>query len=242
MIIGCSMGALVGAAYASGMSGKALRAHAGRILSSRTEMLKHILGGKKLKPLELLSFNGLNGLHLSAERLVNVALPDDIPANIEDLPIPLKIVATNYSRMEEHIFDKGPLIPAVAASIAIPGVISGSMIGDDLYVDGGVTNPVPFNHLIGQFDKVVAIDVTGRPKAINGRHPSNIEAAVGSLLIMFNQVARLRRTINPPDIYIEPDLQNIGAGDFFKLPEILAASEVAKEALAAELRRLLSPD
>ncbi len=239
MIIGCSMGALVGAAYAGGTSAKDLRAHAIKLLSNRVDAMKHVFGEKKINPLDLLSFAGLTSLHLSAERLVDIALPDSTPLNIEDLPIPLKIVATNYSKMTEHVFDSGPLIPAVAASIAIPGVIGGSMIDGELHVDGGLTNPVPFNHLIGQYDKTIAIDVTGRPRPVNGKHPSNIEAAVGSLLIMFHQVARLRRELNPPDIYIEPDLSPIGAGDFFKLNEILAIAEESKQRLIMELQNIL---
>ncbi len=235
VIVGCSMGSLVGAAYAAGISGKQLRAHAQRLLANQFEALKLIVGEKKMNPLDLLSFTGITGLHLSAERLVQIALPEGLPDNIEDLPIPFKIVATNYSKMSEHVFDKGPLIPAIAASIAIPGVISGSMIDDDLYVDGGVTNPVPFNHLVGHCDKTIAIDVTGRPRAINGKHPSNIATAVGSLLIMFHQIADLRRAAGPPDIYIEPDMTKIGPADFFKVTDIFAAAENAKQQLAAEL-------
>jgi NTE family protein len=238
MIIGSSMGSLVGAAYASGMSGHDLRRHATRLLSNRVDMLKHVFGDMKINPMELLSFSGINSLHVSAEQLVRIALPLTIPERMEDLQIPLKIVATNYNSMQEHVFESGLLRQAVAASIAIPGVISGSMIEGNLFVDGGVTNPVPFNHLMGKVDKVVAIDVTGRPREVNGKHPSNLEVAVGSLLIMFNQVARLRRATNPPDIYIEPDVSRVGAGDFFKVAEILSAAEGAKQKLITELRAL----
>lgn len=238
MIIGCSMGSLVGAAYASGMTGRDLRQHATRLLNNRVDMLKHVFGDMKMNPMELLSFSGLNSLHVSAEKLVRIALPANIPERMEDLPIPLKIIATNYNSMQEHVFESGLLRQAVAASIAIPGVISGSMIDGNLFVDGGVTNPVPFNHLMGKVDKVVAIDVTGRPREVNGKHPSNLEVAVGSLLIMFNQVARLRRASNPPDIYIEPDVSRVGAGDFFKVAEILGAAEEAKQRLVMELRAL----
>lgn len=238
VVIGCSMGSLVGAAYASGMSGHDLRLHATRLLNNRVDMLKHVFGEMKMNPMELLSFSGLNSVHMSAEQLVRIALPATISDRIEDLPIPLKIVATNYNTMHEHVFESGPLRQAVAASIAIPGVISGSMIDGNLFVDGGVTNPVPFNHLMGKVDKVVAIDVTGRPREVNGKHPSNLEVAVGSLLIMFNQVARLRRATNPPDIYIEPDISRVGAGDFFKINEILNAAEDAKQTLIKQLRAL----
>jgi NTE family protein len=238
LITGCSMGALVGAAYAAGVTGKELREHATRLLSNRIDMLKHVFSERKLTPFNLVSFSGVNSMHLSAERLVEIALPRGLPSNLEDLQIPFQIATTNYATMSEHMITSGALVPAVAASIAIPGVISGSMIDGDLHVDGGVTNPVPFNHLFGKVDHVIAIDVTGRPRAVNGKHPSNIEVAIGSLLIMFHQIANLRRAQAPPDTYIEIDVSKTGAADFFKINDILDAAEPAKQRLARELRAI----
>jgi NTE family protein len=138
--------------------------------------------------------------------------------------------------MAERVFTTGPVIEAVGASIAIPGVISGPRLNGHLHVDGGVTNPVPFNH--ARADITVAVDVTGRPKPLVKKSPSNIELAVGSLLILFNELAELRRTHNPPDIYITPSVERFGAADFFKVQEILAAAQPAKEQLkrALEMR------
>jgi NTE family protein len=238
MIAGCSMGALVGAAYAAGLSAEEIRGHAAKLLTNRVDMLRHVFANEQVKPHELLSFNGLNSVLLSAEHLVRIALPPGVPERIEDLAIPMKIVATNYNAMSEHVFTEGLLVQAVAASIAIPGIISGTMIDGELHVDGGVTNPVPFNHLFGETDKIVAIDVTGRPRMTNGRHPSNIDVAIGSLLIMFHQIAKLRRAKNPPDLYFEPDVSSIGTGDFFRLSEILTATEPEKQKLLNQLRQL----
>ena len=53
------------------------------------------------------------------------------------------------------------------------------------------------------------------------QHHSNRELAIGSLLIMFGQVAQLRRAQAPPDIYIEPALTDFSGGDFFKVKEML---------------------
>lgn len=238
MIIGCSAGSLIGAPYAAGMSAKDIREHAKSLLSRRTDMLRHVFKNTKMNPLTLMSFGGLNSLQLSASRLVEIAMPPGMPETFEQLSIPMEVVTTNYTTMQERIFSQGPFLPAVAASIAIPGIISGSVISGELHVDGGVTNPVPFNHLIGKVDKVIAIDVTGRPRADNPR-PSNIEVAVGSLLIMFHQIARLRKEQNPPDAYIDVDVSRIGAADFFKFEEIMAAAEPAKRRLKSELAAIL---
>ncbi len=104
------------------------------------------------------------------------------------------------------MLSQGSIVQAVAASIAIPGLIVGPRIDGHIHVDGGVTNPVPFNHVREGMDIVVAIDVTGKPKAVARAHPSNMELAVGSMLIMFNQLAELRRAAAPPDIYIRPEV------------------------------------
>jgi NTE family protein len=143
--------------------------------------------------------------------------------------------------MKEHVIAKGPLLTAIGASIAIPGVIEGPMIGGALHVDGGVTNPVPFDHARDGCDIVIAIDVTGKPNFGGGRHPSNISVAVGSLLIMFNKVAELNRQLNPPDIYMQPNLNGVGAADFFKVRDIFRAMEPEKDRFRQLLEESLAP-
>jgi NTE family protein len=238
VIAGCSMGALVGAAYAGGMSGGDLREHATKLLSNKIDMARHVFGVKQAKLGDLFSLKGLMSLHLDGRKLADIALPDHLPQKIEDQKIPLKIVTTDYERMEEVVLTSGNVLEAVGASIAIPGFVSAPKINGRIHVDGAVKNPVPFNHVTESMDFVVAIDVTGRPKPISSKHPSNIELAVGSLMIMFHELADLRRAISPPAIYIEPDVDQIGSADFFKVNEIFAATEPSKEKLkrALELR------
>lgn len=235
VIAGCSMGALIGAAYAGGMSGRDLREHAVKLLSNRIDMARHVFGAKQTRLGEIFSLKGLMSLHLDGQKLVDIALPDHFPSQLEDLKIPLKVVATNYDDMEEVVFTHGSVIETVGASIAIPGLIVGHRINGKIHVDGGVKNPVPFNHATQGMDLVVAIDVTGRPKPITKMHPSNLELAVGSLLIMFHELADLRRRQAPPHIYIEPEINQFAAGDFFKVKEIFAACEPAKDKLKREL-------
>jgi NTE family protein len=64
---------------------------------------------------------------------------------------------------------------------------------------------------------------------------SNLEVAIGSLLIMFHQIAGLRHAANPPDIYIEPPLETFNAMDFFKPRDMWKACEPAKEKLKRAL-------
>lgn len=238
VIAGCSIGALVGAAYAGGMSGVELREHAIALLSNKVGMARHIFGAKQAKLSDLISLKGLRSLHFDGKKLADIALPDHLPQEIENQKIPLKIIATDFERMEEVVLTSGNILEAVGASIAIPGLISAPRINGRIHVDGGVKNPVPFDHVTEGMDLVVAIDVTGKPKPIKRTHPSNLELAVGSLLIMFHELANLRRAVAPPEIYITPDADQFGAGDFFKVKEIFASVEAGKSEFkrALELR------
>lgn len=240
VIAGCSIGSLVGAGYAAGMSARDIRERAERLLSNRIDAMRYVFGHKRTRLRDLLMLRGLASFHISAETLVGLALPDDLPEMIEDLPIPFKVVTTDYDLMQERVFTTGPLIRAVAASVAIPGVILGPKIDGHVLVDGGVTNPVPFDHVADDMDVVVAVDVTGRPRPPYRQHHSNMELAIGSLLIMFRQVARLRRAVAPPDIYVEPTLIDFSGGDFFKVKEMFDAAQPAKEYLKRELELRLS--
>ena len=240
IIAGCSMGALVGACYAGGMSAKDLRLHAERLLSNRVDFARYVFGARKTKPMDLLSLKGLASLHLDGARLANLAMPDHLPRNIEETRIPLKIIAADYERMEEAVMTKGLITTAVGASIAIPGLISAPQINGRIHVDGGVVNPVPFDHVREGMDIVVAIDVTGRPRPMVNGKASNIEIAVGSILIMFHRLAELKRAISPPDIYIVPQVDQFGSADFFRVRDIMAAAEPAKAELRRKLEGLLA--
>lgn len=238
VMAGCSMGALVGAIYAAGMPASDIRKHAESLLANRVDFARYVFGARKTKPFELLSLSGLASMHLDGEKLADLAFPDTLPRNIEETRIPFKIIATDYERMEEAVLERGSLITAMGASIAVPGLIAGPRIDGRMHVDGGVVNPVPFDHVKAASDVVVAIDVTGRPRPMVNGKASNIELAVGSLLIMFHRIAELRRALSSPDVYIEPAVDRFGSTDFFKVRDILAASQPAKEQLAEALRKI----
>ena len=235
-IAGCSMGAVVGSCYAAGMSGKELRTHAQKLLSNRIEFARYVFGNRKAKLIDIFSLKGLMSLHLEGTKLADLALPDHLPQTFETTRIPLKVVATNFEKMEEAVFTSGSLVEAVGASIAIPGLIAAPLIKGLVHVDGGVVNPVPFDHVRNGNDIVVAIDVTGKPRPLSGAKASNMELAIGSLLIMFNQLAESRRALSPPDVYIKPAVDRFGAGEFFKVNEMFAAAEPAKEQLKRALQ------
>lgn len=95
---------------------------------------------------------------------------------IEDLPIPLTTVATDLARQREVWFQSGPLLRAIRASIAIPGVITPVHIGDTTLVDGGLLNPLPITPTVSSHaDMMMAVNVTAhsaRPVTLDDLLPS----------------------------------------------------------------------
>lgn len=81
---------------------------------------------------------------------------------IENLPIPVTTVATDLVRQREVWFQNGPLLQAIRASIAVPGVITPVHLGEQVLVDGGLLNPLPIMPVVAahQADFVVAVNVT----------------------------------------------------------------------------------
>lgn len=238
VIAGCSIGALVGAAYASGMAARDMRDYARLVLTNRRGAAKYLFRTKGARIRTLVSLKNIASLQIDGERLAGFVLPDGVATRVEDTLIPLKIVTTDFEELREHVLTSGSMARAVAASFAIPGIISAPKIDGHVHVDGGVTNPVPFDHVREGMDFVVAFDVTGKPRPARRRHHSNFELGIGSMLIMFRQMAELRRALNPPDIYIEPPISAFAATEFFRAAEMLEAASRAKDQLkrALELR------
>lgn len=235
VIAGCSFGALIGAAYASGVPAKEIGDHARHILLNRVQAAKYLFGVKGARLTDLLQRRSFTSLQINGEQLASFVFPEGVAARVEDTEIPLKIITTDFNERREHVITSGPMCQAVAASIAIPGLISAPAIDGRLCVDGGITNPVPFDHVRPDSDLVVAIDVTGRMREPRRSHHSNMELAVGSMLIMFHQIAVLRREQNPPDIYINPPIEGFMANDFFRISEMIEQASRAKD----ELKRAL---
>ena len=240
VIAGTSMGALVGAAYASGIEARAIRAHAERVLASKVELTRLLFNpGEGHGFFDLIEFKLFGPMMVNGETLANVVFPPGVADFVEAAAIPLKIIATDFFGRREVLIENGPMGTAVAASIAIPGVISGPRIDGRLMIDGGITNPVPFDHVQAASDIVVAVDVIGGPVKRRAKGPSNLDLALGGSQILMRQIARLMRERSPPDIYIEPLLDRFRVLEFFRAHEILAAAAPAKDHLKRQLEKQL---
>jgi predicted acylesterase/phospholipase RssA/CRP-like cAMP-binding protein len=99
---------------------------------------------------------------LSAGRHVDRVLADTFPGPIEDLPVRFFCVSANLSRAEEVIHDRGPLWPAVRASLALPGIFPPVYAAGDLLIDGSALNNVPVEVMRDRIGDgcIVAVDVS----------------------------------------------------------------------------------
>jgi NTE family protein len=229
------MGALVGAAYASGLPARELREHAQDTLANRVQLARRLLSRSDASLAALISFESFGPMMVNGLRLTQLFFPKGVAENLENTVIPFTVSATDYFDRKEIVIAKGALREAVAASIAIPGLIAGPRINDRFVIDGGMVNPVPISHVKRHVDLTVSIDVTGGPVPGGPRRPTNTELIFGASQIMQRQIALLRKKDNPPDIAIEPSVEQFKVLEFFKIRRILAAAEPAKERLKRQL-------
>ncbi len=239
IIAGSSIGSIIGAGYASGMSGGDMYAYVRERFENRFELLASLW---KLRPDDVTQFLAEGGLRLgeiSIERVVDVFLPEQIARNFSELKIPLRVIATDYYAQREHVFRSGALRPALAASSAIPAVFLPVKIGSDVYVDGGMMNPAPFDTLKGHADIIAAIDVCGVPTGERGTRPGKVDMMYAATQLMQHAIIEAKAETHQLDIWLRPDVGRFRALDFLKTDSILKASlplrEDFKRALGAAM-------
>ncbi|MGF7162338.1 NTE family protein [Rhodoligotrophos appendicifer] len=237
-IVGTSIGALIGAAYAAGFTAAEIRAHAEGLLINRRELVRRVLADRETSLLQFFGFRPLSGSVVDGRILARAVLPEGMPNDFKDLHIPFMAMATDFYGRCEHPLTEGPLIPALAASMALPGLISPQRIANIVLVDGGITNPLPFDRL-GDVDVTIAVDVTGRPIGSGDRLPTGPELWFRSSMIMQHLIVTAKLERSPPDILVVPEVDQVKVLEFLKVQQILKATEPAKEELKRKLSALL---
>lgn len=236
-LAGTSIGAVLGAMYAAGMSGLAIRQLIDRMTVTRDESWLHSLFKEDVSRWwQLLELQiGRGGL------LDTTAFADFMRellgiTRFDELQIPLRVVATDFWKRQPVVFEKGALLPALQASIAIPGLFSPVEYHGRVLVDGGLVNPVPYDLLFDDCDAVVAIDVLGNRRPEPGeKEPGYFETTFNTYQILQNSIIQEKLKNRPPHIYIRPDLENIRVLDFNRVDEIYSQARPAQ----AKLRRAL---
>ncbi len=212
MIVGTSVGSVVGSLYAYGCNAFEL------------QKLSFSIEKGDIVDLTIPDNGFIKGEKL--EEFVNRTLKY---TPIEKLKIPFYAVATDIQNGQEVVFGRGNTGQAVRASCSIPGVFRPVKIGDKMYVDGGVVSPLAVNgaRRFGA-DIVIAVDISTE---VEQTFPGNtVETILQSLNIMYSKLASIQ--LSQADVVIKPKVGYIGSADFSKRHEaILEGERAALEAL-----------
>jgi NTE family protein len=239
VIAGSSIGAIMGAAMASGMRGTEIREHTLTAISRRGELMNRLW---RLRPTSFSeAMSGGFGLgQFNLERVLDAFLPDAIPRDFADLAIPLKIMATDYYGQNEHVCVSGDLRKAIAASAAIPALFRPVKIDGKVMIDGGIYNPVPFDHLHGKADIVIGVDVVGGPEGDGETLPSRIDSLLGSSQLMMQSIIAMKLKAHPPHIFLRPEVNRFRVMDFLRAQEVLDATASVADDLKRALEQAIS--
>ena len=243
-ITGTSVGAILGALYASGRGAAKIVEMLRRLVAPKNGDKESFWHHELLRGLSLIdphfSFRS-KGLIKGEKFLASLYEPMKA-STFQELEIPLKIVATDFWNHRQVVFESGELLPAIRASMAIPYIFTPVIIGGRVLVDGGLVNNVPHDLLDPACDIRIAVDITGRRSVPSDKPPSALEAIGHTYQVMMDAMAQEKLRHHPVDIYLRPPLDDIEMLDFHKIEEIYRQGLSAKEDFRRRLERLLDGD
>jgi NTE family protein len=237
-IAGSSIGAAMGAAYAAGLSGKAIRRHVISLAHERGETIARLFGARAVTLSSMIAAPFGNPMLLDAQKLCDAFLPAAVPDDFAQLEIPLIVPASDLYGRSEVALATGPLKIAIAASMAVPGLVRPVEHGGRVLVDGGAVDPLPFEHLCGRADVILAVDTTVGPIAPRGI-PDPWENLFATLQLMSHTIVQEKLKRGAPDILIRPELSTFRLLDFFQASAILRAAEPIKAQVKEHVKKLL---
>lgn len=218
LVVGTSAGSLVAAFYASGKSGAQL------------QLLAETMEEATLTDWTLPIFS--RGL-LRGEALARYVNTQVNGRAIENMTLPLGIVATDLNSGLGVLFQRGDAATAVRASSAVPALFQPVKITGREYVDGGLVSPVPVRYArqMGA-ELVVAVDISNAPEG---------NAAGDTLQILMQTFSIMGKSINnfelrEADIVVRPLLAGVGSADFSARRRSIEAGRAAMVAMLPQLR------
>lgn len=253
ILCGCSIGALVGAAYADG----------------DLEALAEWVTGLRWQDVLGLLDPGFSGGLIKGDKLIDFFERHFVDKEFAALPLPFACVATELATGREVWLKEGSVAAAVRASIALPGLFAPVTLDGRLLVDGGLVNPVPVSlcRALGA-DIVIAVDLgsamVGRalkrstpPAERQGAAwsakllaslglqreealPSLLGVLATSIHIMQTRIARSRLAGEPADALIAPRLAHLGLMDFHRAEEAIAEGVAATKRMLPAIETVLA--
>jgi len=220
LIVGTSVGSVVGSLYAFGYSAFEVQ-----------EIALSVEKGDVIDPVYVPTQGFVKGEKL--EEFVNKMVKH---TSIEKLKIPFLAVATDIQEGQEVIFGKGNTGSAVRASCSIPGIFRPTKIGDRIYVDGGVMSPVPVA-AAKRFgaDVVIAVDISSEVEKATPQ--GTVETILQAITIMYANLGAIQ--LGQANVVIKPRVGHIGTFDFTKRHEAILAGEKAALAAMPQVTQIL---
>lgn len=236
-VAGCSMGALVGAAYVSG---------------NLDALERWALSITQRKMATMVDVNLLSGGLIEAKQVTKFFETLDMPEMIEEQKIPFVTIATDMRTGREIWLKTGAIVEAMRASIALPGIISPVRRDDRWLLDGGLTNPVPVSacRALGA-DIVIAVNPEAKKYSVmwdepdepvnetwqsvkksmplpiraifdtvsgrqdGARAPNYFDVVATSIDVMVDQVRRSRLIGDPPHVLLDVNLDDFSILEFY---------------------------
>jgi len=239
-IAGTSIGAIIGGLYAAGLSGKDIRAQVEQFfVDEKQAKEKLFVLPKSLRWLDFIDPALAAGGLLSSDDFITF-LGDTIPVRrFRDLQIPLQVVAAELQTGKAVVLESGDLLPALQASMAVPGVFPPVTLQGRKLVDGGVANPLPFDLLLPECDIVIAVDVSGNRELEEGEEPSFVGVLLQSFHTMSNNLIAEKLRCQQPQVYVRPDISNVRVLEFYKARQVFEQSMPAKQQFVRDLKKAL---
>lgn len=238
-ITGTSIGAIVGAFYASGMSGDDIENYVLERFGDQ-KAIASSLWQVRARSFEELTGDGRPRLaEFDLERIMHRLVPAGLPDRIEDLGIEIAIFATRYYHHDDAVFTHGPLIPALAASAAMAAVFQPVIVDGIVHIDGGATNPVPIDGLQDKPGPIIAVDVSGGPEGEEGSFPAKVDALNGANQLMQRTIIMEKARRMRCDLLLQPKVGSWQVLDFMRTNEVLRASAPVFEETKARVGALM---
>ena len=222
LVVGTSAGSVVASFYASGKTGQQLQGLADTMDETQFTDWANPFSGRGILRGEALGKyinSQLNGM------------------KIEDMKLPLGIVATDLRTGDGILFRRGDVATAVRASSAVPSVFEPVQIAGKDYVDGGLVSPVPVRYArqMGA-DLVLAVDISSRPE--DAKTTDMLKVLLQTFSIMGKSISQLE--LAQADVVVRPALPDIGSTEFSARKKSIEAGRAAMKQAMPQLRALLA--
>jgi NTE family protein len=240
VIAGCSIGAIIGALYAAGLSGRDIRAQVEQFFVDEKSARENMFAlPKSVRWLDFIDPALGSGGILDSDDFIGF-LDEILPTKrFRKLQIPLKVVTADLLTGREVVIDSGDLLPALQASMAVPGVFPPVELDGRKLVDGGVANPLPYDLVQSGSDIVVAVDVSGEREIENGETLSSLGVLLQSFHAMSNNILTEKLKQQRPDVYIRPNIRNVRVLEFYKAKQVFEETQPARREFLRVIKKAI---